>query len=154
MMLDDLNELYQEVILHHSKSPRNFLKLDDANRSAEGNNPICGDHFTIYLKLENDTISDISFQGSGCAISKASASMMTEALKGTSVGETEKLFQQYQEMIKTGVADKIEQTKLRVFAGVHKFPMRVKCAVLPWHAMMASLKGGAKIVSTEEESKM
>ena len=154
MMFDDLNELYQEVILHHSKSPRNFRKLDDANRSAEGNNPICGDRFTIFLKLENNIISDISFQGSGCAISKASASMMTEALKGISVSKTEKLFQQYQEMIKTGVPDKIGQTKLRVFAGIHKFPMRVKCAVLPWHAMMASLKGDQKIVSTEEDLKM
>jgi nitrogen fixation NifU-like protein len=153
-MFDDLNELYQEVILHHSNSPSNFRKLDDANRSAEGNNPVCGDRFTIFIKLENDTISDIGFQGSGCAISKAAASLMTETLKGKSVGEAEKFFQQYQEMIKTGIAEKIESTKLGVFAGVHKFPMRVKCAVLSWHAMMAALKGDQKIVSTEAKSNM
>ena len=151
-MFDDLNELYQEVILHHSKSPSNFRKLDDANRSAEGNNPVCGDRFTIFMKIDGDVIRDISFQGSGCAISKASASMMTEALRGKSVGEAQKFFQEFQEMIKTGVAEKIDSTKLGVFAGVHKFPMRVKCAILPWHAMMASLKGDQKLVSTEEES--
>ena len=152
-MFDDLNELYQEMILDHSRSPRNFFKLDGANRSAEGNNPVCGDRYTIFLKLENDTISDISFLGSGCAISKASASMMTESLKGKTIEEAQKLFRQYHEMIQTGDAEKIDLAKLGVFSGVHKFPMRVKCAILPWHAMMASVKGDQKIVSTEEESK-
>ena len=149
-MFDDLNELYQEVILDHSKSPRNFRELEDANRSAEGNNPVCGDRFTVFLKLENDVIHDISFQGSGCAISKAAASMMTESIKGKTIGEAQKLFQQYQELVKTGCEDKIGSPKLSVFAGVHKFPMRVKCAVLAWHALLAALKGEQKSVSTEE----
>jgi nitrogen fixation protein NifU and related proteins len=149
-MFDELNELYQEVILDHSKSPRNFRGLEDANRSAEGNNPVCGDRFTIFLKLENDVIRDISFQGSGCAISKAAASIMTETIKGKTIDEAQNFFQQYQRLVKTGDAEEVESTKLSVFSGVHKFPMRVKCAVLAWHALMAALKGDQKMVSTEK----
>ena len=149
-MSDDLSELYQQVILDHSRKPRHFHTLPGANRSAEGNNPLCGDHFTVFLKLEDGVIQDISFQGSGCAISKASASMMTDQLKGKSVAEAEKLFAQYQEMVMTGPADEEAMGKLRAFAGVRHFPMRVKCAILPWHAMLAGLKGEA-VVSTEEK---
>lgn len=150
-MSDELNELYQEVILDHSRSPRNFHILPEANRSAEGHNPLCGDHFTVYLKLENGVIQDISFQGSGCAISKASASMMTDHLKGKSVAEAEKTFEQYQKMVTTGADGEEKMGKLVAFTGVRRFPMRVKCAILAWHALMAGLKGGGT-VSTEEKS--
>ena len=149
-MSDELTELYQQVILDHSRKPRNFRVLPEANRSAEGNNPLCGDRFTVFLKLEHGVIQDISFQGSGCAISKASASMMTDQLKGKSVAEAEKTFAQYQQMVTTGPADEEALGKLCAFSGVRHFPMRVKCAILPWHALMAGLKG-EKIVSTEEK---
>jgi nitrogen fixation NifU-like protein len=149
-MSDELTELYQQVILDHSRKPRNFRVLPEANRSAEGNNPLCGDRFTVFLKLEHGVIQDISFQGSGCAISKASASMMTDQLKGKSVAEAEKTFAQYQQMVTTGPADEEAMGKLCAFSGVRHFPMRVKCAILPWHALMAGLKG-EKIVSTEEK---
>jgi nitrogen fixation NifU-like protein len=149
-MSDELSELYQQVILDHSRKPRNFHTLPGANHSAEGHNPLCGDHFTVFLKLEDGVIKDISFQGSGCAISKASASMMTDQLKGKPVAEAEKTFAQYQQMVTAGPTDEEALGKLRVFAGVRRFPMRVKCAILPWHAMMAGLKGEAK-VSTEEK---
>jgi nitrogen fixation protein NifU and related proteins len=149
-MSDDLSELYQQVILDHSRKPRNFHALPGASHSAEGNNPLCGDRFTVFLKLEGGIIQDISFQGSGCAISKASASMMTDQLKGKSVAEAEKTFAQYQQMVTTGPTDEAVMGKLCAFAGVRHFPMRVKCAILPWHAMMAGLKGQA-LVSTEEK---
>jgi nitrogen fixation protein NifU and related proteins len=148
-MSDELSELYQQVILDHSRKPRNFHVLPEANRSAEGNNPLCGDRYTVFIKLEGGVIRDISFQGSGCAISKASASMMTDQLKGKSVAEAEKTFAHYQQMVTTGPANEEAMGKLAAFAGVRHFPMRVKCAILPWHAMMAGLKG-EKIVSTEE----
>jgi nitrogen fixation protein NifU and related proteins len=149
-MSDDLNELYQEVILDHSRKPRNFHVLPDANRSAEGNNPLCGDRFTVFLKVENGVIRDISFQGSGCAISKASASMMTDYLKGKTVEEAGKTFSNYQQMVTTGPVDEEAMGKLAAFAGVRHFPMRVKCAILPWHAMMAGLNGQVA-TSTEEK---
>jgi nitrogen fixation NifU-like protein len=149
-MSDELSELYQQVILDHSRKPRNFHVLPEANRSAEGNNPLCGDRFTVFLKLEGGVIQDISFQGAGCAISKASASIMTDYLKGKTVAEAEKKFSEYQQMVTTGPASEEGMGKLFVFAGVRRFPMRVKCAILPWHAMMAGLKG-EKIVSTEEK---
>jgi nitrogen fixation NifU-like protein len=150
-MSDELNELYQQVILDHSRKPRNFHVLPDANRSAEGNNPLCGDHYTVFLQLENDVIKDISFQGAGCAISKASASMMTDYLKGKTVAEAEKTFAEYQKMVTSGGTDEEAMGKLAAFAGVRHFPMRVKCAILAWHAMMAGLKGQT-IVSTEEKA--
>ena len=149
-MSDDLSELYQQVILDHSRKPRNFHVLPGANRSAEGHNPLCGDRFTVFLKLENGVIQDISFQGSGCAISKASASMMTDQLKGKTVAEAEKTFSQYQQMVMTGPTNEEAMGKLCAFSGVRQFPMRVKCAILPWHAMMAGLKGEA-LVTTEEK---
>ena len=150
-MSDDLNDLYQEVILDHNRNPRNFRALPDANRRAEGDNPLCGDHFTVFLKLDNDVIRDVSFQGAGCAISKASASLMTEQLKGKTVAEARSCFSQFQQMLATGEAGEDEEAmgSLCALGGVHKFPMRVKCAILSWHAMLAGLDGEA-IVSTEK----
>lgn len=147
-MGDELTELYQEAILDHCRKPRHFQALPDANRTAEGKNPLCGDNFTVYLKLEGDVIKDISFQGSGCCISKASASMMTGQIKGKSAEDARKYFAQYRNMVTTGAADEDTMGKLRAFAGVHHFPMRVKCAILPWHAMLAALNGEPS-VSTE-----
>ena len=144
-MDDELNELYQQVILDHSRKPRHFHVLPEANRAAEGNNPLCGDRYTIYLKLEGDVIRDISFQGSGCAISKASASMMTDELKGKTVADARRYFSQYQNMVRTGNMDEEAMGKLCAFAGVHHFPMRVKCAILPWHAMLAGLDGQTSV---------
>jgi nitrogen fixation NifU-like protein len=151
-MFDELQELYQQVILDHSRTPRNFGKLDVANRIAEGHNPLCGDRVTVYLLLENDTIRDVSFQGEGCAISKASASMMTEALKGKSRAEAQAVFKKFHDMIMDSnhqEQDLEDLGKLGVFAGVHKFPARVKCAILPWHAIAATLEGKENVVSTE-----
>jgi nitrogen fixation NifU-like protein len=148
-MFDELQELYQQVILDHSRSPRNFLKLDGANRIAEGHNPLCGDRVTVYLRLENDVIRDVSFQGEGCAISKASASMMTELLKGKSKAEAQKIFTKFHDMVTTGTPNLDELGKLGVFAGVNKFPARVKCAILAWHAISATLEGKENVVSTE-----
>lgn len=152
--MSDLSELYQEVIKDHSNKPRNFRKLPEANHSAEGKNPLCGDHFTIYVRLEGEVIQDITFQGAGCAISKAAASIMTDLLKGKTIAEAQKHFSNYQKLVKTGEFDDEEADKLCAFSGVHKFPMRVKCAVLPWHAMLASLKDETKIVTTEENEKV
>jgi nitrogen fixation NifU-like protein len=150
--MSDLRDLYQDVILEHSKAPRNYRELAVANHKAEGFNPLCGDHFTVYLDLENDSIRDISFQGSGCAISKASASMMTQALKGKTKAEAEKLFSVFHGMV-TGNApsdgSQPELGKLAVFSGVSEFPVRVKCATLAWHALHAALEGKAEAVSTE-----
>jgi len=148
-MFDELQELYQQVILDHSRSPRNFLKLDGANRIAEGHNPLCGDRVTVYLRLENDVIRDVSFQGEGCAISKASASMMTELLKGKSKAEAQKIFTKFHDMVTTGTPNLDDLGKLGVFAGVNRFPARVKCAILSWHALSATLEGKENIVSTE-----
>ena len=150
-MDDELNELYQEVILDHNRRPRNFRVLPDANRKAEGDNPLCGDHFTVFLKIENDLIKDVAFQGAGCAISKASASLMTEQIKGKTVAEAQKYFADFQQMLATGDAEKYEDElgSLCALGGVHKFPMRVKCAILSWHAMLAGLNGDS-FVSTEK----
>jgi nitrogen fixation protein NifU and related proteins len=148
-MFDDLTELYQQVILDHSKSPRNFQKLPNANRTAQGHNPLCGDQVTIYLVVDGDIIRDISFQGSGCAISKASASILTSTLKGKTKQEVRDLFAKVHEMVTSGKVEADAIGKLAVFAGVHKFPARVKCAILPWHAVMAAVDGKADSVSTE-----
>ena len=149
-MSDDLSELYQEVILDHSKSPRNFHKLENANRTAQGHNPLCGDHYTIYAVMDGDVIKDIGFQGSGCAISKASASILTDSLKGKTKAEVKALFDKVHEMVTTGKSDG-GVGKLAVFAGVHKFPARVKCAILPWHAVVAAVEGRQEPVTTEKE---
>ena len=151
-MFDDLTDLYQQVILDHSKSPRNFHKLENANRTAQGHNPLCGDNYTIYALLEGDVIKDLSFQGSGCAISKASASILTDTLKGKTKAEVKALFDKVHDMVTTGNVNGGDLGKLAVFAGVHKFPARVKCAILPWHAVVAAVEGKQGSVSTENEN--
>jgi nitrogen fixation NifU-like protein len=150
--MSDLRELYQAVILDHHKKPRNFRVAEGANRSAEGYNPLCGDKVTVFLKLEDDVVKDISFQGSGCAISTAAASMMTESLKGKTLPQAEALFQSFHKLL-TGTADSAAAAdlgKLAVFSGVKEFPVRVKCATLPWHTFHAALERQAQPVSTEE----
>ena len=149
-MFDDLTDLYQQVILDHSKSPRNFRKLEGANRTAQGHNPLCGDNVTLYLIMEGDVVKEASFQGSGCAISKASASLLTDAHTGKRTDEVNLLFGQIREMMTTGKVND-ELGKLAVFAGVHKFPARVKCAILPWHAALAAIENKGQPVSTESE---
>ena len=138
-MGEDLNELYQEVILDHSKNPRNFLPLGDANRMAQGRNPVCGDQVTIFMHVEDGVIKNITFQGSGCAISKAAASLMTSSLKGKTIAEAKILFEKVHEIVTTGEGNLDEVGKLAAFAGVHKFPARVKCAMLPWRAAAAAM---------------
>ena len=150
--MPDLRELYQEVILEHSKAARNYRELATANHRAEGYNPLCGDHFSVYLDLDGDSIRDISFQGSGCAISTASASMMTQSLKGKTKAEAEKLLDQFR-MLVTGQSaangNRAELGKLAAFSGVSEFPVRVKCATLAWHTLHAALQGKQETVSTE-----
>jgi len=148
-MFDELTDLYQQVILDHCKHPRNFREQTAATCSAQGHNPLCGDQLKLFLTLEGDTVKDASFVGSGCCISKASASLLTDASKGKTRAELQAMFDQVHEMVTTGrvVGD---VGKLAVFAGVYKFPARVKCAILAWHAMMAALKGAPE-VSTENE---
>ena len=148
--MSELRELYQDVILEHSKAPRNYRELQGANHKAEGYNPLCGDHFTVYLDVEGDKIQDVSFQGSGCAISKASASMMTQSVKGKSREDAEKIFEQFHKLV-TGAAngDRDALGKLAVFAGVSEFPVRVKCATLAWHTLHAALDGKQDSVTTE-----
>ena len=140
--MDDLRELYQEVILDHNKNPRNFHKMENATKVLEGQNPLCGDHYTLFLLLENDIIKDISFEGSGCAISKASASLMSSVLKGKTCQEAENLFHLFHKVV-TGDIDSVEHLedlgKLAAFGGVSEFPARVKCATLAWHTMHAAL---------------
>jgi len=150
--MSDLRDLYQDVILEHSKTPRNYRELPAANHKAEGFNPLCGDRFTVYVTLDGDAIRDVSFQGSGCAISKASASMMTQSVKGKTTAEAEKIFERFHEMV-TGRApanqDESQLGKLSVFSGVSEFPVRVKCATLAWHTLHAALEGTQDSVSTE-----
>lgn len=149
--MSDLRDLYQEMILEHSKAPRNYRPLQNASQSAEGFNPLCGDHFTVYLDVQGDAIRDISFQGSGCAISKASASMMTQVLKGKRREQAERLFEEFHKLV-TGqaqAADQADLGKLTVFSGVCEYPSRVKCATLAWHALRAALEGAQQPVSTE-----
>jgi nitrogen fixation protein NifU and related proteins len=154
--MSDLRELYQEQILEHSKTPRNFRVLPEASCQAEGFNPLCGDHFTVYLQFEGDAIRDIAFQGAGCAISKASASMMTQVLKGKTRAEAEEIFRRFQDLVtnqeaKSGNGEGNGENlgKLAVFAGVRDYPVRVKCATLAWHTLHAALEGSQQPVSTE-----
>ena len=148
-----LRELYQQVILDHNKSPRNFHRMEAANRTIEGYNPLCGDHYTIFLLLEDDHINDISFEGSGCAISKASASVMTSMLKGKTKAEAEELFERFHKLV-TGELTPDEHSdelgKLAAFSGVSEFPARVKCAILAWHALREALESRDTKVTTEE----
>lgn len=149
--MSELSELYQQVILDHNKKPRNFRKLENANHTADGYNPLCGDQLTIYLDLEDGLVKDLGFEGSGCAISKASASMMTQAVKGKSKEQAETLFQEFHSMVTGELDEEIEENSLgnlRIFAGVREFPVRVKCATLPWHTLHAALNKQEQ-VSTE-----
>jgi nitrogen fixation protein NifU and related proteins len=149
-MFDDLTDLYQQVILDHCKHPRNFHEMAQPTCSAQGRNPLCGDQLQLFLRIDGDRIADVSFVGSGCCISKASASLLSESVKGRSRGEVRALFDKVHDMITTGKAgDSVG--KLAVFAGVYKFPARVKCAILPWHAVLAALDGKADPVTTEKD---
>lgn len=147
--MPELQDLYQEVILEHSRNPRNFRVMEAANRTAEGYNPLCGDHYTVFLDVTDNSIRDLSFQGTGCAISKASASMMTQILRNKTLAEAEEVFNQFRHIV-TGEAagDSTSLSKLAVFAGVAGFPSRVKCATLVWHTLHAALHG-KQVASTE-----
>ncbi|HEX7486162.1 MAG TPA: SUF system NifU family Fe-S cluster assembly protein [Vicinamibacterales bacterium] len=149
--MSDLRELYQEVILDHHKRPRNFGSLAEANRHAEGHNPLCGDLLKVDVDVENGIIKGVAFQGAGCAISRASASLMTDAVKGKSVEEAERMFEEFRQMVTSGVDDAVEESlgKLAVFCGVREFPSRVKCASLAWHTLHAALESKDAPVSTE-----
>ena len=149
--MSELNDLYQEVILDHNKNPRNFREIETATGTADGNNPLCGDALRVYVEIEDEKVKDVAFKGSGCAISKASASMMTQIVKGKSKEETEVLFDEFHKMV-TGElnieTDENNLGKLKIFAGVLEFPARVKCASLSWHTLHAALNDEAEI-STE-----
>lgn len=150
-MSSELRELYQEVIVDHSRRPRNHRALASDARSADGFNPLCGDRCTVYVVVDGDTMKDVTFQGSGCAISTAAASVMTETVKGKTRAETEALFETFHELVTKGPPSSGTDHlgKLAVFAGVSEFPSRVKCAVLPWHTLRAALQGAADTVKTE-----
>jgi len=150
-MSADLTELYQQVILDHNRRPRNRGRLPTANRVAHGDNPSCGDQCDVYLQLDGDRIKDISFDGSGCAISQASASLMTTQLKGKTAAEAEALYRKFHEIVTTGKAPE-EISDLAAFAGVHTFPARIKCATLGWHAALNALKGDAAPATTESHT--
>lgn len=150
--MSDLSDLYQEVILDHNRRPRNFGQLPDATRTAKGYNPLCGDRLTLYLKLDGDRINGVAFEGSGCAISKASASLMTDAIKGESTAAAADLFERFHQMITTPIDQPVDEDsvgKLAVLAGVREFPARVKCASLAWHTLKAALDNTQDPVKTE-----
>ncbi len=149
--MSELNELYQEVILDHNKNPRNFREIEAATQTADGNNPLCGDALRVYVEMENDCVKDVAFKGSGCAISKASASMMTQVVKGKSKEEAEVLFDEFHKMVTGELDTETDENslgKLKIFAGVLEFPARVKCASLSWHTLHAALNEEVE-VSTE-----
>lgn len=151
--MSESRALYEQVILDHNRNPRNFKKLPDADKSVEGFNPLCGDHFTVHLKMDGETISDIAFEGSGCAISKSSASVMTTVLKGKTRAEAEELFHRFHTMITSRPDSPLDEEhlgKLKVFSGVREFPVRIKCATLAWHAIHSAIGGDAAPVTTEE----
>ena len=150
-MFDDLTELYHQVLLDHNKSPRHFRVLPNANRIAQGTNPICGDSCTIYARMEGDVVQELTFQGSGCAISKASASLLTESLKGKARADVKVMFDKVRDLITTGHSDG-DLGKVVALSGVHRFPVRIKCALLPWHAAAAAVEGRGETVSTEAEN--
>lgn len=151
-MMTDVRSLYQEIILDHNKNPRNFRVMEDANRVIDGYNPLCGDHYTVYLKLNQDVIDDISFSGAGCAISKASASVMSSLVKGKTKSEALEMFEAFHLLVTKGAkgTDGIEELgKIGAFAGVSEFPARVKCASLAWHTLKGALESTTESVSTE-----
>ena len=147
----DLHDLYRDVIVDHNRNPRNFRPMPDADSHAEGFNPLCGDRLTVYVRLEDDVIRDVSFQGSGCAISKASASVMTGVVKGKTREEIDAIFEKFHRLVTEGAAAGAAEDlgKLAVFGGVHEYPTRVKCASLAWHALRAAISGAQEPVSTE-----
>jgi nitrogen fixation NifU-like protein len=151
-MMSGLSSLYQDLILDHNRSPRNYRAMDNANRRVEGNNPLCGDRLTVSLRVENDRIEDAAFQGSGCAISRASASLMTAAVKGKTRSEAEELFNRFHRLVTGSLTSAEAQSlgKLAAFAGVAEFPVRIKCASLSWHALRAALDQPNAVVSTEQ----
>lgn len=149
--MSELSDLYQEVILDHNKNPRNFREISNADQYADGKNPLCGDALRVYVAIDGDTVSDVAFKGSGCAISKASASMMTQVVKGKTKGEAEAIFGEFHRMVTGDLdidTDENNLGKLKIFAGVLEFPARVKCASLSWHTLNAALHG-EDVVSTE-----
>ncbi len=149
--MSELNDLYQEVILDHNKNPRNFREITTANYKADGNNPLCGDALRVYVEMEGDLVKDVAFKGSGCAISKASASMMTQVVKGKTKAEAETIFDEFHRMVLGELDEEADENnlgKLKIFAGVREFPARVKCASLSWHTLNAALHGEEE-VSTE-----
>lgn len=144
--------LYEQVILDHNKNPRNFRDMQDATRHVEGFNPLCGDHFTVYVKMEGDVISDVAFKGAGCAISKSSASVMTTVLKGKTRKDAEEIFTRFHHLVTAPMDVEIDESglgKLQVFSGVREYPVRIKCATLAWHALISALKEDVDAVSTE-----
>ena len=150
--MSDLRELYQEVILDHNRRPRNFRKLECPDRTCEGFNPLCGDRLTVFLEMEGDRIKDVTFEGTGCAISRASASLMTDALKGKTVAEADALFERFHQLVTSDPGappDTAGLGKLAVLAGVREYPSRIKCATLSWHTLRAAVVTGEKTVSTE-----
>lgn len=149
--MSDLRELYQQVILDHNKNPRNFHEMADATSRADGYNPLCGDHYTIFLKVDGDVIADVSFTGSGCAISKASASVMSSTVKGMSKDEASRLFETFHKLVTgdTSGLSAADLGRLAAFSGVSEFPARVKCATLAWHTLRSGLEGKQDKVSTE-----
>lgn len=150
--MSDLRELYQQVIIEHSRNPRNYKELQHPSHSAEGYNPLCGDQITVYLMVEGDVVADVSFKGSGCAISKASASLMTAAVKGKTISEAEELFARFREMVTSERDAEVDEEalgKLTVLSGVREFPVRVKCATLAWHTLHTALEGKGESVTTE-----
>ncbi|HEX4441297.1 MAG TPA: SUF system NifU family Fe-S cluster assembly protein [Thermoanaerobaculia bacterium] len=153
--MSELRDLYQEVILDHSKRPRNFRSMPEAERRAEGYNPLCGDRETVFVDMDGDVVRDVSFQGAGCAISTASASMMTESVKGRTRAEAESLFERFHDLIVGKGGESPDESsklgKLAVFSGVREYPVRVKCATLPWHTLKAALAQNGATVSTESE---
>ena len=150
--MSELRELYQEIILDHNRHPRNFRVLNDADHRAVGHNPLCGDQITVYVEMDGDVVKDVSFQGAGCAISKASASMMTDAVKGKTLAEAEGIFREFHHMVTDrpdALPDVEKMGKLAAFAGVCEFPARVKCASLAWHTLLAAIANKPNSVSTE-----
>jgi nitrogen fixation protein NifU and related proteins len=148
--MSELSDLYQEVILEHNKNPRNFREIADADQYADGKNPLCGDALRVYIAMDGDTVTDVAFKGSGCAISKASASMMTQAVKGKTKGEAEVIFDEFHKMVLGELDEDSDDNhlgKLKIFAGVREFPARVKCASLSWHTLNAALHGDGTVTT-------
>lgn len=150
--MSDLTELYQQVILDHNRKPRNFRTMEDADRVGSGDNPLCGDKIRVFVRLAGDILEDVSFTGSGCAISQASASLMTTAVRGKTIAEARDLFERFHSMVMTEIGSSIDETglgKLRAFGGVREFPSRVKCASLSWHTLRSALESHSDPVTTE-----